>query len=100
VIGTCFGVVVGDGRAGDFELLSGSSRRSSTSASAGEITTDSSPAATRPAALARLRTPSCSPICVAATVNVKEVACSRPAITERERPSSRTYTSAGSPRAR
>ena len=41
-----------------------------------------------------------SPICVAVTVNVNEVACSTPAITERERPSSRTYTIAGSPRAR
>jgi hypothetical protein len=40
------------------------------------------------------------PVRVAATVNFKEVACSAPAITERERPSSRTYTIAGSPRAR
>jgi hypothetical protein len=48
--------------------------RSSTNASVGEIATDSRPAATRAAALARLTTPRPRPICVAATMNVSEVA--------------------------
>ena len=45
--------------------------------------TDSSPAATKAAALARVTTPSCTPICVAATMNGSEVACRTPAIAAR-----------------
>src|SRR4029079_13113836 len=60
----------GDG----FERLSGFVRRSSTSPTTGEITTERRPAATSPAALAWLTTPSWSPIWVAATMTVSEVA--------------------------
>jgi hypothetical protein len=43
-------------------VVMGCRRRSSIKASVGEIATDSRPAATRAAALARLTTPSASPI--------------------------------------
>src|SRR3954462_15907950 len=84
-------------RAGDegFERLSGWGRRSSTSPRTREITTESRPAATSPAALAWLTTPTWSPIWVAGSMAVRDVDWSAPAITERERPSSRTYTIAG-----
>src|SRR3954454_19779978 len=98
----CRGARVCDGarRREGFERLSGCARRSSTSPRAGEITTERRPAATSPAALAWLTTPSWSPIWVAATMTVRDVAWSTPAIIERERPRSRTYTIAGSARAR
>ena len=56
------------------ERLSGCARRSSTSPRGGEITTERRPAATSPAALASLTTPSWSPISLAATMTVREVA--------------------------
>src|SRR4051812_31322206 len=56
------------------ERLSGCARRNSTSPRAGEITTERRPAATSPAALAWLTAPSWSPIWVAATMTVREVA--------------------------
>ena len=49
--------------------------------------TDSSPAAIRPAAFARLTTPSESPIWVAATMNGSEVDCQTPATSDPWRPS-------------
>src|SRR5690242_4191567 len=64
----------GPHRVEGFERLSGCARRSSTSPRAGEITTERRPAATSPAALAWLTTPSWSPIWVAATITVREVA--------------------------
>src|SRR4051794_38236657 len=56
------------------ERLCGCARRNSTSPRAGEITTERRPAATSPAALAWLTTPRWSPIWVAATMTVREVA--------------------------
>lgn len=64
-------------------------------AATGHITTDNRPAATSVDGLARVISPSCTPIVVAATMNGSDVACNSRATMARRVPMSGRYSGAG-----
>ena len=74
-------------------------RSSSFSTIAGKNSTDSIPAATSDAALIGFSSPSSTPICVATTMNDRDVACNSADGTSSAGSRSRRNTSTGSPRA-
>ena len=72
--------------AGAADIVAWSSPRAMASATSGNTTTDSSPAATSAAALTARIAPIETPIDVAVTMNGSDVACNRPATTAPRRP--------------